>query len=395
MRKILIAAAFVPLCLLLSCQERVSPALERVEPVSMTGVQESEGLDLVARTLAKSLVDVQFRTLIRDEASKKVDGDFDVLYGQIATRVLPGGKSVNGAMQAAQATSSSSRTMPIGKVMEQMPLLNISVPVNIEKWDVSAYSPLVVVLGEEGQKTVKAYDAAGGIHWLDAKKAPSYPVVVVGRSERYQISKGGALVLRKGLINKGLDASRLNDMNLYDDRIDDDTGGGAGGGGSAAYCNDLGPKNLLLTGWFSGNLSAIESWARGTPEIRMRAFATTASGTKVDVYGDPVRGNLWEPISRNDIDGTWWSITDYLFNWNTGQYGEEVTFVLHEEDGGAPKDITIPISYKSGGFNSSTTITFRVDDGDDYVGYFPRRLPFCNGSEIGNYTLKFRVERTY
>lgn len=208
-----------------------------------------------------------------------------------------------------------------------------------------------------------------------------------------EISDNGLVVFKKGLLQPGETNDRMK-VNSNEEGLD--PGDGGGGGGTyypPNYCDDASKLNLYLSGWYTGNLSAIESWARGTPEIRMRAFAITQNQTKVDVYGDPTKGNLWEPKSRSDIDGTWWNLNDYSFYWNVNNYGEEVTFILHEEDGGDAKDISIPISFKKLGIEVSTTIGFRVDDGDDYVGYFPRRIPFCNGSTIGNETLKFRVYR--
>lgn len=364
--------------------------------------QYGDRLDEVAKALAKALTDKQMRTFVKAEASKRVDGDYNILYTRVANRVVDG-QTVAQALSAAQGGSPSARTTPIDLLAQDMPLLNVSVPINIKHWDVNQFTPLVAVLADDDSKPLKAFDQDGNIHWLDAKKAPNFPVVVVGRSERYTLTSMGTVQLKKGLMPT--DRGDVMTMGDEEQLPDDGTGGGGGGGydnpgnedpnppTDPNYCSDMSRLNLSLTGWYSGNLSAIESWARGAPEIRMRAFAITQNQTKVDVYGDPTRGNLWEPSNRDQVNGRWWNLNDYLFNWNVNYYGEEVTFVLQEEDGGNPRDVSIPISFKKSGFEASTTITFRVDDGDDYIGYFPRRLPFCLGSTIGNETLKFKVSR--
>lgn len=366
----------------------------------MLAAEYDDGLDEVAKALAKSLTDEQMRLFIKKEAGKRIDGDYDILYSSIENGVIRE-KTFAQTLDAVRSTDKSARIVSIEEVSKKLPLLNISVPVNIKKWDVSRFTPLVAVLSENESKLLKAFDKDGNVHWLDARKAPNFPVVVIGRSERYVLTSTGQVQMKKGLLP--VDDGGMKVMGNEEQLPDDGSGGGGGydvpgnedpnPSPTGNDCSDMSKLNITLTGWYSGNISAIESWARGTPEIRMRAFAVTQTGTKVNVYGDPDRGNLWVPNSRNDVNQRWWNLNDYLFYWNVSSYGEEVTFILHEEDGGAPKDISIPISFKQGGLTASTTISFRIDDGDDYVGYFPRRLPFCSGSTIGNETLKFKVNR--
>lgn len=364
-----------------------------VKNTSMSDYDEQ--LDEIAQALARSLSNESMRRLVKSEASKKIDGDYNILYEAIDNKLV-GGRTVRQVLAAAQSDSPSARTMPVNSLTQQLPLLNIAVPVNIDKWDVSEFTPMVAVLNSKGDsQLIKAFDKDGKVHWLNAKKAPDFPVIVIGQSERYILSAIGLPELKRGLMPTDTKGANLrlemddytNDPNDYPGNEPSNPSSGSGD------CNNMTLLNITLTGWYSGNLSAIEAWPRGKPEIRMRAFGATTSGVKVDVYGDPVRGNLWKPNSRDDVNQRWWNLNDYLFYWNVGSYGEEVTFILHEEDGGSPTNISIPIEYKNGGITASTTITFRVDDGDDYVGYFPRRLPFCSGSTIGNETLKFKIAR--
>ncbi len=395
--------AAVSAALLTGCDrngpEPTSPPEQYEMQTASRAVQNYDGkMDEIAMALAKSLSDAQIRRLIKTEASKRVDGDYDILFGSLGNKVL-GGRTFNQILEVSLNTNPAARAMTVSALTQQLPLLNISVPVNIGKWDVEQYTPLVAVLeGFDENKQIKAFDKDGKVHWLDPKKAPGFPVVVVGKSERYGLSPSGLPEMKTGFLplSKGGANMRSKVDEIGGEGFEEEDYAGnepSDPAPSGNYCNDLSALNLTLTGWYSGNLNAIENWIRGIPEIRMRAFAVRQNGTKVDVYGDPVKGNLWPPNNRNMVNQRWWNLSDYLFYWNVNDYGEEITFILHEEDGGAPKDITIPISYKKGGLTASTSITFRVDDGDDYVGYFPRRLPFCSGSTIGNYTLKFKVDR--
>lgn len=292
--------------------------------VKTTSMSSYDGrLDGVAQALAKSLSDESMRRLVKSEASRKIDGDYNILYGTIDTKLV-GGRTVRQVLAAAQSDSPSARTMPVNSLTQQLPLLNIAVPINIDKWDVSQFTPMVAVLNDkEDDQLIKAFDKDGKVHWLDAKKVPDFPVVVIGQSERYILSTSGIPELKKGLMP--MDTKRAN-LRIEEDDYTNDPNDYPGNESSnptpsGTDCNDMTLLNITLTGWYSGNLSAIEAWPRGKPEIRMRAFGATASGTKVDVYGDPVRGNLWKPNSRNDVNQRWWNLNDYLFYWNTRSYG--------------------------------------------------------------------------
>jgi len=71
--------------------------------------------------------------------------------------------------------------------IENVPLLQISLPVNFEKWDgestiLVAYTPLTI--DDIEVEEIYAYDSEGNEHVLDAKTPPDFPVMVVGINER-------------------------------------------------------------------------------------------------------------------------------------------------------------------------------------------------------------------
>jgi hypothetical protein len=127
--------------------------------------------------------DAGARQQLKAEALKRFDGDYDVLYQPFASEHPDFNQRVSDAVAT---TGLDGLTMD--GLLNRVLMLNLSVPVNIEKWETSTYAPLVVFIpagfSERTTKQVLAYDQDGKEHWLDAKVAPDFPVVVVGPSER-------------------------------------------------------------------------------------------------------------------------------------------------------------------------------------------------------------------
>ncbi len=124
-------------------------------------------LDEVAKNLAVSLAQEEFRSFIKTEALRKFDGDYNILYSQIKNSKVAG-KNFRSFVQAGDGSND---------IASSVPLLNVAVPVNIENWDTKEFTPLVAVIyssyDEEKTELVKAYDQNGKVHWLDAKKEPN------------------------------------------------------------------------------------------------------------------------------------------------------------------------------------------------------------------------------
>jgi hypothetical protein len=117
--------------------------VDAINPTSGAVANYSE-LEEVAKALAASMGEESVRTLIKTEALKKFDGDFDILYQNINDKNV-GGKTLNAVLNENGRKNGAARTLPISSLAAQMPLLNISVPVNIEKWNTGSFEPLVVV----------------------------------------------------------------------------------------------------------------------------------------------------------------------------------------------------------------------------------------------------------
>ena len=333
-------------------------------------VSKTQFYEKAARKLAKSLSNAQLRSFIKTEAVKKFDGDYDVLFSTVKGYALSNeltGVDLNSEELAASA---------------ELPLLNVAVPVHAEEWDPQAYTPLVAFLPEDYDENtatqITAFDANGQVHLLDAKKAPAEPVIVISHNERTEVQQG-KVVLKSGLVSV--------------------VAGSAKGGRTATpgvtVCG-LMPhdKVLYLSGFWSGNLQAIEDWTLGAPEIRMNMYYADQSSTgRHIVYGDN-RGNLWEPPKRDNVNNRWWRFYDRLVRW-TADFGDIVNFAIWEEDSGDIIKIPITVKGKFLGMEVNANVNLDIKNRDDYVGVFPVDRNFCTNSDMyafGNQTMKFTLD---
>jgi len=163
-------------------------------------VSKSEVHEKAARKLAKSLANAQLRSFIKSEVLKKFDGDYDVLFSTVK--------------EFAQSNSLSGVDLNSEELQysDELPLLNVAVPVNIEKWDAQTYTPLVAYLPEDyDEKTatqITAFDGNGEAHLLDVKQAPTVPVIVISQNERTLVEQG-KVVLKKGFVGANTKGARL------------------------------------------------------------------------------------------------------------------------------------------------------------------------------------------
>ena len=77
-------------CLLSSCDKNdglVSPESEPVGNISGEQVQYDPQMEAIAKALAASMGEESVRTLIKTEALKKFDGDYDILYQKLEIRM--------------------------------------------------------------------------------------------------------------------------------------------------------------------------------------------------------------------------------------------------------------------------------------------------------------------
>lgn len=171
--------------------------LKTVEQLS--SVEKNEMIENYARVIAASMGDKELRSIIKEEALLKFDGDYDILSSTLEKRMLSNKNiqvkellSATLSRTALQNGNLRSSRIVEGDFLESIkkvfPNLQVSVPVNCKKWDVESFIPLVVFLPydlEEGKTDfVTAFDINGQKHKLSLDEDPAEPVIVVSVSER-------------------------------------------------------------------------------------------------------------------------------------------------------------------------------------------------------------------
>jgi hypothetical protein len=278
-----------------------------------------------AKLLATSINSKEVRKFLKDEANKKFDGDFDILVSNVLN------SNVGKSTFKEKVEGSSSLGLAKGKGVFanaiKNPKLNISVPINIEKWDDTKQQVLVAVavgIVDGETKNVKAYDSKGRLYMLDAKTEPNVPVIVVGNNER-------------------MDNQELVFDNKKSARVS--------GNAEVLYylrCPDL---------------NAIESWWRGAPEIRI----------DIVVYNDDFSAAFlaacwnWDMPSRMMAsDGGY--LRDFkLFNWYFDEnHGPDYFLQSWEiDDDGTTQKLTIGVTAGKKDVATGTAsyeLTYKAED---------------------------------
>jgi hypothetical protein len=144
------------------------------------------------KALATSLNNKDLRDLIKTEALKQFDNDYDVLFSNIMDRKLVNGKTVIEFI-----ASNSVNPNELISSVSRLPLLNIFVPelenFSSNSWDTNVSTPLVAVIKEsditKGNNTITTFDKNGGSLDLSYSEKPKIPVLVIKDNERIIINK--------------------------------------------------------------------------------------------------------------------------------------------------------------------------------------------------------------
>jgi hypothetical protein len=340
-----------------SCKRNEEP----LQPANIhwnTSGDMNKSLENVALVLAPLLEKAEVRALIKAEALKRFDGDYDILYRHIATLRLPNGESFQSALKTLHPS------LPIGEIFGQVPNLQLSVPVHAEQWDTERFVPLVAAnrwgVQEDSYTTLRSFDSRGKVHLLDSRKAPDFPVVVVGVSER---------VDERGNLKFGLDArARMGyEGNPIGDIFDDggNSGPGSGGRTGSTVCrkdND----GEYMKGINCPDLGQFESWANGSPEFRL-VIKSSKSAFGGQVYDAP----LWAPHRSSVYEKNWWNPDTRMIKWSQAQFGEALLYFWYEEDGGAvEQEFKAQLSYtdKNTGVTTQVSSTIKIGNLDDKIG---------------------------
>lgn len=345
----------------------------------------------LAQGLAVLLQDPQVRHLVKEQVGQKFDGDFEVLYRDLANQRLASAQTFRQALGGAVGRAQKSAGKPVGRrgslvdldaLAAALPQLQISMPVGFEDWDAENVAPLVAFVPVNGDDNdlseVEAYDAAGRRHLLDAQVAPEFPVVVVGLNERTD-SNG---YLRPEFVHP-------SSRNRVVEKFVEDP---ADPGGDVVYEQNSPTLSIVPSNVCDARTHAYgdqeimyqvkinndhEPWVKGSPEIYATyAFPNGQAG---------VRGQFF--MSNVDNEGQWYTINGPLFYWHS-TYGNVFAMAFYEQDGSNWGTVNLTLG--------SFSYTLAITDGDDPMGATVVNFldPICGSYSTGDAEFKMRYQGT-
>jgi hypothetical protein len=340
-------------------------------------------LEDIAKNIANNMNDIQLRKLLKNQASLKKDGDFDILISSL----------INEKQEFQQMLSKNDNNFfkrLIGYV-EKYPKLNISIPLHIDKWDEKSKLLLVAALRNHEEDYLTAYGFNNLKMLVDHNNNPDKPVIIVGFNERIEINKTKKSQDKKLKVlgvPTGLGLQHTNANSFYLTWLDvvgessyeiysstgstfsllattgsnvnflNITGLTAGtkyffkirsivSGVPSAYssliASSASPRNdgqpLQVTSMrfnSESDLRVVEKWASGAPELRLRVVVSPFGTTAVS-YTTP----KLEPSTRNAITNQYWvynvpllsawnsTSTVLRFNWREEDWNDNGTFTVN------------------------------------------------------------------
>ena len=183
-----------------SCEKPINGECAPTQQANINVATNSE-LDGIAQAISLALQSSEdFNNIIKNKALEKFDGDYDVMLQTLGKQELSdynstrvGGNGVTTVAMLLNEKFPNNKTRSVAPddiikyLTEKYPLLQVSVPVNADKWE-DGYIPTVVFIGDDYvdgvTEFVKGYDNTGKEVWVDAINEPDVPVIVIGMNER-------------------------------------------------------------------------------------------------------------------------------------------------------------------------------------------------------------------
>ena len=190
-----------------SCNESLNDIDKNV--VSATFLEQSESNLILKQKFSSALVKVlgqneEVRSLIKEEALKQIDFDYDVLYCLIKDKQLKNGVTLEEYLEK-YLTSDELKC-----IHKQLPTLTLFVPTlpensfSVHSWNTIDELPAVAVKVSDNND-VKIYYGNGETEVFPADIIPGFPVVVVKENER---------IVRNGEILSKTVSENIEDTNL-------------------------------------------------------------------------------------------------------------------------------------------------------------------------------------
>ena len=274
-----------------------------------------------AKLLALSIKDKDVRKFLKNEASKQVHGDYDIIVSEVLNSPI-GSIKFKDKLKNSHSKSPSEGSRVVDNALKNSKL-TISIPVSIDKWNDVGQLPLVAAattLNEKTDSQVNAFDSKGNVYLLSSKIEPNVPVIVVRNFEEFVTTELPKV--------KNARISGLQEKITY------------------IKCPDL---------------NAIESWLRGKPELRFDGV----------VYNDSF-SSAYQAFSKNQNPSrsdasNGYTLTQGLFDWYFDDNHGPDYFIqaMEMDDNGATYKITIGVTVGKKDVVSGTAsfeLTYRAGD---------------------------------
>jgi hypothetical protein len=351
-----------------SCKEQDKNVQPSEEIAVLTPTEYNSRLEDVAKALAISMNEKSVRSVIKEEALKKFDGDYDILYGQVEDKKIDGEnfESILATNTNAGKSAKVDAVNNLRLTQKLIPLLNIAVPLNIDKWNTDSYSPMVVVLpdnySEQKTKTLKAYRSDGSYSLIDAQKIPNEPFIVVSENER-TLFENGIYKQKSNIITKF--------TNQYDKEFDKQFPIKNTKHKSSKVSGFPDKQTLYLDRFFCYDMTQYESSWKGQPEIQVKALGALWTSTSLTTFRD---------TGEMEGIGSFFKINWYTPNplntsivyWDSDVVNNGILFFITEADGGAIRSVTVGGSFapdpKTGGLGASLSASIDFGENDDVIG---------------------------
>lgn len=342
------------------------------------------------------------RQFLKDEVAKKIDGDFDILYAAVRNKPIVT-RGVDGSTQTTtfenillkgigkRTGRTTAENLFVDSIFNYFPVIQIAFPETSKNspitWNVSETVPYVTIVESDNDeattKKLPAITPAGNHIEIDANVIPNEFYAVVGKSERIVAVKTAISAQNKtARAISGCLVFEGDGYSYY--TINQGCGGGGGGvisspGSTQPTCRAYG-VNEFLWAMNCPNISQIESWAKGAPELLLQL--------KSSAGGDIASPGLIETPSRSGISNdNWHTFRDIdLFQWSAITTGGVVYFWT-EVDGGT--SVNVEVSVTDPQTNLTVKVTFTVGDGDDQCGYRTVQVTECQ-TEFGTNLIRWR-----
>jgi len=173
-------AISLSLIVLTSCQPQPDEGVVRpASNLSNAKRKIGENKVQIAKILAKAVLDEDVRVLLKAEALKKFDGDYDVLFQMVKDKKTKGNKSLFDAIAEKAELSGKFKSLS-----DELPLLTFYVPTffSAHKWDTKQQVPFIAV--RDGDDKLMLYNHKGESMELNPLEEPDVPMLVVKINDR-------------------------------------------------------------------------------------------------------------------------------------------------------------------------------------------------------------------